>query len=258
MFTVSDDLKQCVNARIAQCHAIIVAYASPGQVSKLTIPVIKYDINSARLGGEAINDHTIRLNPVFLNQYTDHYIEQTVAHEYCHIVQFQLYGRNTAAHGREWKNLMRICGLKADRCHQYKAPEGVILGKPKAKFNYVCDTCGSNVIAGPTHHRKMQGGASLYHSGCGTKSRLKYVGDLGRVDYTQAKKAASNNQYVAPVVNATQFKVPKAGTKLHDCYGWYIKYKGVITRKDMIGIFVKYCGCTSAGAATYYNILSKG
>lgn len=258
MFTVSDDLKQRVNARVLECRAMVMKHTSLPHEHKLTIPTIVYDINSARLGGEARGGHTIRLNPVFLNQDPDGYIKQVVGHEYCHIAQHNLYGNRTSAHGREWKNLMRICGLTADRCHTYKAPEGVVLGKPKAKFNYVCDTCGGNVIAGPTHHRKMQAGASLYHSGCGTKSRLKYVGDLGRVDYAQATKAAANNQYVTPVINAKQqFKIPKAGTKLHDCYGWYIKYKNSVPRKQMISIFVKHCGCTVAGAATYYNTLSK-
>ncbi len=46
-------------------------------------------------------------------------------HEACHVAQDYLWGiGNTEHHGKEWKMLMVLCGMKTDPFHHIKVKEG--------------------------------------------------------------------------------------------------------------------------------------
>lgn len=232
MFQVSAELKKRVNDKIAEC-----ARKSGIDCGKIEV---RYDINSKRLGGQAIlGQNVIRLNPVYLNAHTDHYINSTVPHEWAHLAAHKKYGRYISAHGTEWKNTMRSVGVVPSRTHSYTVPEGVQVGKRTAKYAVVCDRCNEQLECGPKVFAKLQRGASYHHKHCGGK--ITAVG----------KKAA------APVVNPVVKKAaPSTGSKLDRCreiYKLYAKHD----RKTIIETFVHYIGMTPAGAATYYAKIAK-
>jgi len=44
----------------------------------------------------------------------------TIVHEICHILSWEVYGNKIKPHGNEWKYLMRLCGEEPLRTHNIK------------------------------------------------------------------------------------------------------------------------------------------
>jgi len=237
MMTVSAAIKSRVNARLAECVA-----KSGIDTGKITVT---YDINSARLGGQAnIITNTIRLNPVFLNAYTDHYIETTVAHEWAHLATRKVYGRNVSSHGPEWKRTMVDIGVPPSRCHSYQVPEGVKVGKSHAKHDICCDKCGKDLQCGPKVHANIRNGASYRHKGCG--------GNIVIVGLAPAVKPIITVQ-AKPLV-----KPAVTGSKMEQCMTVYVAMTAAgAPRKEIIEAFVSLIKMTPAGASTYYQNCKK-
>lgn len=237
---VSAEIKNRVNARIAEC-------ANKAGINTGPIEVL-YDINSSRLGGQAItaygNKHTIRLNPVFLNAYTDHYIETTVAHEWAHIACNVVHGR--CGHGPKWKQMMWSIGVPPERCHNYEVPKGMNVGKQRQKYQLVCECCGAEMECGAKVFAKIRNGVSYKHKRCGGVIKV-----LGRVD----------NKPVQPVQKAAQAPVSKpatGSTKMEQCKAIFVQLTAYgAARKEIIEAFVSQIGMTNAGASTYYQNIKK-
>lgn len=245
MHIVSAALKARVTAKIAECI----------KKSGVTMPMptIKYDINSARLGGQAnYSKHLIRVNPVFLNAYTDHYIDQTVTHEAAHLIARAKYGRMIDAHGPEWKQVMRDLGVRPDRCHSYKVPEGVKVGKNVTKHACNCERCGYKTEVGSKVANKITAGAVYRHRGCGGKISLalKLSGNMVSIPTKTAKAHTAKPLTVHRNVPAA------AGSKLDQCRA-LLKANRHLTRGQLIDLFVFHAKTTAAGGATYYAKLIK-
>ena len=233
---VSDEIKNRVNARLAECVA-----KSGIDTGKI---IVKYDINSARLGGEAhAAANVIRLNPVFLNAYTDHYIETTVAHEWAHLATRKVHGYGVASHGPEWKQMMINIGVPPARCHSYKVPEGMNVGKQRQKYQIVCDCCGEEMECGAKIFAKIQNGVRYKHKRCGGVIKV-----VGRIINKPAQKAAQ-----APVS-----KPATGATKMEQCKVIFVTMTAAgAARKEIVEAFVSQIGMTNAGASTYYNTCKK-
>ena len=242
---VSDEIKNRVNARLAECVA-----KSGIDTGKI---IVKYDINSARLGGQAItaygNKHTIRLNPVFLNAYTDHYIETTVAHEWAHIACNVVHGR--CGHGPKWKQMRWSIGVPPERCHNYEVPKGMNVGKQRQKYQIVCDCCGEEMECGAKVFAKIQNGARYTHRRCGGVIKV-----VGRIINKPAQPVVTKPVQKAAQVPATK---PAAGaTKMEQCKAIFVTMTAAgAARKEIIEAFVSQIGMTNAGASTYYNTCKK-
>ena len=246
LHTVSTELKSKVNQTIEETVTTIETQYGI-KFPKITV---KYDIDSARIGGQAIPRYnTVRFNPAFLNKYQDEYINTTVVHEVVHLgvsIKFPF----AQSHGREWKQMMVVCGAKPNRCHSYEADSGQ--GRQKTKYVYVCDRCGANIITGPVVHRNQQEGAGYVHKRCGGK--LTFSQSAGKVSYQEAKKQPINEQPTQPkqpTTNSKPISLPSPQSKMGKCYNLYTQLKDQYTRKLMIARFINE-GCTPAGAATYY------
>ena len=242
---VSTEIKNRVNARIAEC-------ANKPGIDTGPIEVL-YDINSARLGGQAItahgNKHTIRLNPVFLNAYTDHYIEHTVAHEWAHIACNVVHGR--CGHGPEWKQMMWSIGVPPERCHNYVVPKGMNVGKQRQKYQIVCDCCGEELECGAKVFAKIQRGVRYTHRRCGGVIKV-----VDRIINKPAQPVVTK-----PVQKAAQAPVSKpatGSTKMEQCKAIFVKLTACgAARKEIIEAFVSQIGMTNAGASTYYQNIKK-
>lgn len=55
-------------------------------------------------------------DPLYLQNHTEHYLNTTVPHEVCHLVQWLKY-TEAKSHGPIWKRLMHSVGLDGDRCN---------------------------------------------------------------------------------------------------------------------------------------------
>ena len=77
---------------------------------------IRYDLKSRRLAGEAIYNYgdrsrlIMRLNPIMWNYNKQHYIYDTVVHEWSHLVDVYFNGKSSH-HGSEWQNIMLKAGV---------------------------------------------------------------------------------------------------------------------------------------------------
>ena len=246
-------LKQKVETKVRECVNKIEALYGV----KMRNVEIRYDINSARLGGQALlGENAVRFNPHFLEKFTEDYIATTVPHEVAHlgvhtVWQSKFSIRRPNAHGIEWKTMMRRLGVSPDRCHTFEADEGV--GRAKNKFHYVCGSCKKDLPVGPKVHKKLQAGVK-YRCRCGS-SDLRLQGALGKVNYAAAK-AKIANKATTPIQTAPVAKAPAKGTKLEQCYEYYKQYVG--RDKELIcSVFVNEVGMTSAGATTYYYQCKK-
>ncbi len=247
MHTVSAAMKAKVEARVREC------IAKSGVA--LPMPTILYDINSARLGGQAnYRKNHIRVNPVFLNAYGDDYIKHTIGHEIAHLTAGKRYGWGISAHGLEWKNEMARIGLPAKRCHSYKVPEGVKVGKNVTKHACSCELCGYKTEVGSKVANKIKAGAVYRHRGCGGRIGfpLQLTGKLVSIPTTTARAHTVKTQ-AAPAP-------AKAGSKLDICRQLWATHQLPLapqSRATMIDLFVRFAGCTAAGAATYYAKIAK-
>lgn len=248
---VSAELKARVNARLAECKKLTGI-----DVGKLDV---RYDINSQRLGGQAVyRGNIIRLNPVFLNAHTDHYLLTTVAHEYAHLAAYHKYGRAGHGHGAHWKNVFAMCGSPVSRCHNYTVPEELKqkVGKTVARHEAHCEKCGHKFEITSKRVSKMKAGATYRHTSCGgllvlgAKDVLKLSGKMVSIP---TAKALAHTVPAAPAA--------LTGSKLDKCRQLWKTHNNLPrapqSRDTMIDLFVTFAGCTPAGAATYYAKLKK-
>lgn len=102
--------QRCVD-RILECHALVP--------TNMKVPTLSFDLRGTTAGQAFPAKHHIRLNGQLLNENTEHFIEQTVGHEWAHLAAAHLHGHNIQGHGKEWKSLMVRLGLNPARCHTY-------------------------------------------------------------------------------------------------------------------------------------------
>lgn len=136
---------------------------------KLEKPTIRYDLKGTT-AGEAqmrtvnnIKYYTIRLNLAALTnpEYRDYMLRQTIPHEVCHIVEFQLHGR--AAHGHAWQGLMLLLRLQPKRTHDLPLPKV----RQHTKYPHSCE-CRTHMV-GKHVHNKILNGISYHCQDCRTR-----------------------------------------------------------------------------------------
>lgn len=262
MIAVSAELKARVAAKVAECIQVIEAHHG----IKMPALIIKYDINSARIGGLAcLGKATIRYNPVFLAAYTEKFLNTTVPHEVAHHgvreVWRQLSVRTRPdAHGNEWKRMMYLLGVPASRCHDYEVPEGMKVGKQMTKHHYKCSGCQKAFEVGAKVHGRIQRGSNYRHTECGKNHTLVYAGTP-----SPAHKTVIRTAVVAPNIQTLLGVAPRAPqtptynrhahagmTKFDRCLAIYMSCPGML-RASVISKFENEVDMTAAGASTYYQ-----
>jgi SprT protein len=89
----------------------------------------------------------IRLNPGLLDGAPEA-LREVVCHEAAHVAAWLLHGRRARAHGREWKELMRLAGYEPRvRWPEAIVPESVRSRRPAVVYVHTCPVCRSHWIA---------------------------------------------------------------------------------------------------------------
>lgn len=260
------ELKQRVLAKVTETVARIEQMY--GTKFSKTIKV-SFDVNSAHLAGDArYSDFRIRINPHFLAKYPDETLDVTVPHEVAHLGVHQVYTldrnqRNVSGHGHEWKSMMIRLGADPSRCHKMEADEGV--GRQKTKYGYKCSRCSEPVPVGPKIHSRIKAGATYWPRCCGRGASLVYVGVVGQVSHTRAKEITSElttpnvTQPIVTIPTKVPPKAPNLSTKIGKCQALYAQHHQTsrLSRQQWIDLFVARCGCSPAGASTYYSTIAK-
>jgi len=73
------------------------------------------------------------------------YIENTLAHEFAHLMIHYFHGHNVPPHGREWNIMVRILGGDPARHHNYPIKNVRV----RHHHLYTCKICKKEFIVGP-------------------------------------------------------------------------------------------------------------
>jgi len=130
----------------------------------------------------------LNFNEILLNENVEIFVKQTVMHELAHLIDHQVYdshaprfdrrGRRMkrSPHGRNWKNIMLVLGVPADRCHKMDVSNAKIHRAKSATFDYKCTGCDTVMTMGKIRHNKQQSGMANYrHNGC-RGAQLIFIG----------------------------------------------------------------------------------
>tara|TARA_B100000131_G_scaffold35663_1_gene32651 strand:- start:1505 stop:2080 length:576 start_codon:yes stop_codon:yes gene_type:complete len=166
-------LKGRVNERIDELAEITTRKWGSAAVPEVTVT---YNLKG-HVGGRAnYLREEIMINKHLLEKYEDHYIEQTIGHEYAHLVAWKYFGRAVIGkpHGRHWKAIMRSFGLKPNRCHTYETKPARV----SRKFLYNCPDCGENITISTVMHNRIRKGRSYIHGKKGCRMPIKFKKEL--------------------------------------------------------------------------------
>ena len=173
MYKVSDELQTLVDKKVKECMALL----RDRYTIDFPTPTISYNLTGTT-AGSALGEDTIRLNRDLIVTHTDHIINQTLPHEIAHCAVNVLHptaklafvnnrtGRRVRAikpHGNQWQSVMRVFGLKAERCHTLDV--GV---SAKSNSPYVCKCDCMEHQVGVKRYNKILKGAKYRCTKCKT------------------------------------------------------------------------------------------
>lgn len=132
------------------------------------IPVL-FDLSGKAAGMYRVKagQRVIRYNPYVFSKYYDDNFSETIPHEVAHYVTDVLYGlRKIRPHGREWKSVMQVFGVDANRTASYD-----LSGLPVRnfqKFVYHCG-CQNYELTSRRHNKIIRGTGQYLCRDCGGK-----------------------------------------------------------------------------------------
>lgn len=164
--------KSLVVERVKECLAVAEARFN----TTFLMPKIRFDKRGTTAGTANKTQWELNFNMVLLNENTEHFVRQTVAHEFAHLMDHQLFSskesrfdrwgkrKKRSPHGHNWKNCMLVLGVPATRCHSMDVTNSRVGGRRKtASFDYRCGGCNQTFPMGKIRHNKQQSGKASYH-----------------------------------------------------------------------------------------------
>lgn len=138
---------------------------------KLDCPRLAFDLRG-RTAGLAVyqprkNRHKpdlIRLNADLLEKHTDEMVEETLPHEWAHIVAHRLFGPRIKPHGPEWRAVMSAFGKSPDVQHRMQVEPS----RQLRRFHYHC-ACPEGVELTSIRHKRAQRGTGYMCRKCGQR-----------------------------------------------------------------------------------------
>ena len=111
----------------------------------------------------------LRINGELLRANADDMVEQTIGHEWAHVIQFVQYFAEPRRgsiyrqpHGEGWKQIMRRLGLKPTRCHNYQTTAA----RREGSIEYSCQGCNTDYQFTTRRHNKVLQGHSYLCGEC--------------------------------------------------------------------------------------------
>jgi SprT protein len=131
-------------------------------------PTISYDLRGQSAGQANYRHNVIRLNRELLEKYAADFIDQTVPHEFAHLVAYQVYGRRVKPHGNEWRSIMVAFGAEPSRTHRYEVSKTRRL----RRYLYKCNCPGKEHELTSIRHNRIRRGAGYLCGQCNEVLRL--------------------------------------------------------------------------------------
>ncbi len=139
------------------------------------IPVL-FDLTGKAAGMYRVKagQRVIRYNPYVFSKYYDDNFSETIPHEVAHYVTDVLFNlKRIRPHGNEWKSVMQVFGVAANRTANYD-----LSGLPVRhyqKFVYHCG-CQNYELTSRRHNKILRGNGHYFCRDCGGK--LLFVKNL--------------------------------------------------------------------------------
>ncbi|MBF6622870.1 MAG: SprT family zinc-dependent metalloprotease [Pseudomonas stutzeri] len=119
-----------LNARVEACYQLAEAFFK----QRFKRPEVSLKLRGQKAGVAHLDQNLLRFNDQLYRANTEHFLQQTVAHEVAHLVAHQLYGGQIRPHGEEWQLIMRgVYELMPDRCHSYE-----VARRQASRYIYRC------------------------------------------------------------------------------------------------------------------------
>lgn len=241
---VPSDLIHSVDKKVDECLRRI----SDVYGVEMDRPEINFNQTGMTAGVAELRSWRIRLNPVLLIENKQDFINRTVPHEVAHLAVQRIYPeahtRSTGKrelHGPCWREIMDALGADPARCHQYDITN---VKRNVTKYDYECVKCGHVYSVGGKMHNRIQAGVPYSCALCGKGARIRAI-------------VSAPVPVIKPAHSSSASTASAGGTKIQRCFELYKQHGSTHTRAAMINMFVESCGCTSAGASTYYATCKK-
>ena len=153
---------------IAETNHFLKSAAEYYNRSFSEIPVL-FDLTGRAAGMYRVKarQRVIRYNPYIVSKYFDDNFKETIPHEVAHYITDILYGlRKIKPHGSEWKSVMQVFGVAANRTANYD-----LTGLPVRKhqmFTYHCG-CQNFELTSRRHNKIIKGAGQDMCRDCGGK-----------------------------------------------------------------------------------------
>jgi len=162
---ISPDLQEQV---INQTNYFIKNAEDYYQQSFAEIPVL-FDLSGKAAGMYRVKagQQVIRYNPYIFSKYFDDNFNETIPHEVAHYVTDELYGlKRIRPHGNEWKSVMQVFGVAANRTASYD-----LSGLPVRNFQKYVYHCGCQnyELTSRRHNKVLRGTGHYLCRDCGGK-----------------------------------------------------------------------------------------
>ncbi len=123
----------------------------------LHCPSLLFNQRGKIAASAVLQKNLIKLNASLYSDNTDYFLQQVIAHELAHIMVYQLYGRSTKPHGKEWQHLMlAIFTIPAHVTHCLDVSKVAM-----QKFMYQCDC--QKIPLSLIRHNKVLRNKQIYH-----------------------------------------------------------------------------------------------
>lgn len=129
---------------------------------KLPYIPVRFDLKGKASGMFVVRrgEKFIRYNEIIFSHYLEDSLLNTTAHEVAHYVVYELYGRRRVKpHGREWKQVMHMLGVRPEVTSRYDL-SGLPL-RQQQQFLYQCQCRLHQLTA--TRHNRVQAHRAIYH-----------------------------------------------------------------------------------------------
>ena len=133
---------------------------------RLISPTLDINLKGTVSGKANTTLNTIYLNWDLFKKNVEDFLENTIPHEFCHLLTKKLYPSAKQSHGPEWKAVMRWMGYEPIRCHNYDLNHLQRRTVKKITYKCNCRTIELSLI----RHNKIRNGRIYYCTIC--KSRL--------------------------------------------------------------------------------------
>ncbi len=156
-----------VRERVEQCFQV----AEKAYERGFKRPVVIFKKRGTVAGTATPARWQLNFNNTLLNENVEHFVKQTVAHEVAHLIcnviyeggkTFRVRGERRSPHGRNWKTVMVVLGVSADRCHTYDTTNSKVGRRKQKTYTYHCTGCKRDLEMGAIRHKKQQSGQTSY------------------------------------------------------------------------------------------------